>query len=201
MLGSPREGEAAATAPAGHSCPAPHAPGAARARGRAARTQGTTHAQRQSRAGCPAAADRANRPASSGAGCRRPHPSAATGLTLICSPLLRTRRSRQAAEGATPTAAATAPEAREAPGSRRRLAGRGACSHNAAHGASLKRDHDGGGAGAPRSDRSAGERGQSSDGENAGPREPQGLWDSSWLYRVRPAGLRVGGGEGPWDEP
>lgn len=53
--------------------------------------------------------------------------------------------------------------AREAPGSLRRLAGRGARSHNAAHGASLKRDHDGGGAGAPRSDRSAGERGQSSD--------------------------------------
>lgn len=127
----------------------------------------------QSRAGCPAAADRANRPASPGAGCRRPSPSAATGLTLVSSQLLRTRRSRQASQGATPTAAATAPEAREAPGSRPRLAGRGACSHNAAHGASLKRDHDGGGAGAPRSDRSAGERGQSSDGEDAGPVEPR----------------------------
>lgn len=43
-------------------------------------------------------------------------------------------------------------------------------SQNAAHGASLKRDHDGGGAGPPRSDRSAGERGQSSDGERAAPR-------------------------------
>lgn len=127
----------------------------------------------QSRAGCPAAADRANRPASPGAGCRRPSPSAATGLTLVSSQLLRTRRSRQASQGATPTAAATAPEAREAPGSRPRLAGRGACSHNAAHGASLKRDHDGGGAGAPRSDRSAGERGQSSDGEDAEPVEPR----------------------------
>lgn len=155
----------------------------------------------QSSAGCPAAADRANPPASSGAGCRRPHPSAATRLTLLACQLLRTRRCRQTAEGATPTAAATAPEAREAPGSRRRLAGRGACSHNAAHGASLKRDHDGGCAGAPRSDRSAGERGQSSDGENSGPREPQDPWDSGWLDSGRPAVRWPGGREGPWDEP
>lgn len=77
--------------------------------------------------------------------------------------------------------------AREAPGSLRRLAGRGARSHNAAHGASLKRDHDGGGAWAPRSDRSAGERGQSSDGEYTATPAPQHLRASGWLCRARPS--------------
>lgn len=62
-------------------------------------------------------------------------------------------------------------------------------SQNAPHGASLKRDHDGGGAGAPRSDRSAGERGQSSDGERAASRP--GLRDlpAPPLSFHRPLGL------------
>lgn len=49
------------------------------------------------------------------------------------------------------------------------------CSQNALDGASLKRDHDGGDAGPPRSDRSAGERGQSSDGERAVQLQPPRL--------------------------
>lgn len=87
--------------------------------------------------------------------------------------------------------------AREAPGSLRRLAGRGARSHNAAHGASLKRDHDGGGAGAPRSDRSAGERGQSSDGEYAATPAPQRPRASGRPCRAGPSRPLPGGRRGP----
>lgn len=71
----------------------------------------------------------------------------------------------------------------------------GARSQNAPHGASLKRDHDGGGAGAPRSDRSAGERGQSSDGKCPRPRAPRPRSLAALpCSALAPAGLATGRG-------